>query len=66
MEKKLYYELEDNSDLCVTCSELKECFDIIETHLSDMSDNDKKYTEYSIRPKFLTDKEFEELGEWEG
>ena len=66
MEKKLYYRLEDNADLSVTCSELKECFDIIETQLSDMTDNDKKYTEYTIGPVFLTDKEFDDLGQWKG
>jgi len=66
MKKKIYYKLESNGDLSVTCHSLQNCNDIMESDVDDMRHEDIEGTVYTITPMYLTDKEYKALGEWEG
>lgn len=63
MEKTLYYELTDDYEMSVT-ADLKSCMDIIEAHMSEY-DNMLEQNIFHLEPKWLTDQEFEDLGESE-
>lgn len=61
MEKKLYYELTDDYEMNVT-ADLKPCMEIIESHMSEY-DNMLNQNIFHLEPKWLTDQEYEDLGE---
>ena len=66
MEKKLYWLVESNGDLSVTVNNIEEAKSIIESDFASESEgglygiNDLQYT---ITPKMLTQKEYDELDE---
>lgn len=65
MKAKIFFELKDNGDMSVTVHSLETCMDIIDTHISDMHAEDIEGHEYTITPVWLTDDEYEALGESE-
>lgn len=65
-EKNLYWKLEDNGDISVTCESFDQCMVIMK---ADILDSDKTKiidNEYTISVVYLTKKEFENLpdGNW--
>lgn len=63
MEKKLYWQIEDNGDLSCTCSSPEECLMILEGEFNSLNDDEKEEAQYTITPVYLTEKEFENLPE---
>jgi len=63
MKKNLYYQLTDNADMSVTAL-LSDCMQIIEAHMEDNSGNASEI-EFTLKPEWLTDKEYRNLGESE-
>ena len=68
-EKKLYFELRDNAEMCVTVHDLDTCKEIIDDHVfsgpkGDL-DEDVEEMEFTITPVYMTEEEYEALGESE-
>lgn len=66
MEKELYYYLSDNADIGVYLKTLREVMDVIEADFGDIQPSDREDVEYTIKPVYMTEYEFNELPEWEG
>lgn len=64
MKKKLYYYLSDNADLSVYLKSTLEVMDVIDAELFDMADEEKEEAEYTIKPVYMTEEEFNEIPEW--
>jgi len=65
MEKKLYWELTNNADMCVTVQDLETVKQIIEVNQKDTKLDDDEELFYTITPVYLTDMEWVNLGESE-
>lgn len=63
MQKKLYWLVESNADLSVTCKELPTCTDLIKEDFEETEAEEKEQAEYTITPVWYTDEEYQELGE---
>lgn len=62
MDKKLYWLVESNGDLSVTCT-ADAIKDLIEGDLENTPSDEREDVEYTITPVWLTDEEYENLPE---
>lgn len=62
-KKKLYWLLESNADLSVTCASPKAVIDMLESDFDNLSKQEQRETQYTTTPVWYTDKEYAELPE---
>jgi hypothetical protein len=63
MEKKLYYQLSDGADVSNVVMELSGCMAWIEGEEPKTWEGETEDREYTIKPIWLTDKQFKRLPE---
>lgn len=61
--KKLYWLLESNGDLSVTCPDFIAINNLIEGDMQDLTQEEKEETQYTITPVWYTDEEYSNLPE---
>jgi len=66
MKKKLYFQLSDNCDIQGLTMELSGCMEMIQSEMEFASPDDAHEFEFTLKPIWLTDKEFKNLPEYEG
>lgn len=62
MEKKIYFQVDSNEDLSVTCNNSEQAFEMIRCDLENVGNN-LEGLEYTIKPIYLTDEEYANLPE---
>ena len=62
MEKKLYYKLSDNADVCEITMDLSGCMAWIEADMEGVSEGEDE-REFTITPIWMTEQEYENLPE---
>lgn len=65
MEKKLYWLIENNYDLSITCDNTTTCLELLKVDFETMNDTVQKEIQYTITPVWYTKKEYEKLPEAE-
>lgn len=63
MEKKLYYNIQNNADLSMTVKDVNCLKNIMDGDFHDLTQEQIEEYEYTITPVFMTDKEFRNLPE---
>jgi hypothetical protein len=61
--KQLYWEINSNEDLCVTCSSTDECMALLQSDFESFNESEREGLEYTITPIWLTQAEYEGLPE---
>ena len=62
-EKELYYKLEDNGDMSCVCTSMREVADVMEGDILDIEPSEREKVFYTITPVYMTESEFEALGD---
>ena len=66
MEKKLFYSLSDNFDLSnLYLRDMQEVAEYIDNDIPNLEISDREEVEYTIKPVFMTQDEFDNLPEYE-
>lgn len=65
MERKLYWLIQSNGDLSITCGDLQTCMDLIKSDYDSLDYDDQPDADYSITPVFYTEEEYSKLPEAE-
>jgi len=60
-EKQLYWLVESNGDLSYMTKLLSDCMELIKDDIEGIEDADVEEYQYTITPKMLTQKEYEQL-----
>lgn len=60
-EKQLYWLVEINDDLSYMTKLLSDCMELIKDDIEGIEDADVEECQYTITPKMLTQKEYEQL-----
>lgn len=63
MEKKLFFQLEDNADFCTIFMTLQDCHDYMDNFFKHASPDELADFQFSLTPVFLTQEEFEAMPE---
>lgn len=63
MEKKLYFKFSDNADVCEAVTDLSGAMKWIESDISEHTEFEVEEIQYTLTPIWLTDEEFNNLGE---
>jgi len=63
-DKKIYWLLEDNADLSITCENLETCTDLIQNEIDNLDgDTQVGDVQFTLTPKFMTEEEYNNLPE---
>jgi len=63
MEKQLYWLVESNGDLSVTCTNLGQAQSLMENDFDSLNEDEKEELQYTITAQWLTQEEYEALPE---
>lgn len=61
MEKKLYWLVESNADLSITCNNLETCKELITHDFNELDRQEQEESQYTITPTFMTEEEYFKL-----
>lgn len=60
-DKKLYWLIESNGDLSVTCNNLQQCQELLKEDFDSLDVTEQMESQYTITPMWYTDEEKENL-----